>query len=43
MTRVLLIGLNPEAVDFSDPDLPTGATKIAAGIDAASCSNRHRP
>jgi hypothetical protein len=36
MTRVLLIGLKPEAVDFSDPDLPPGTTqeKIAAGIDA---------
>ena len=35
MTRVLLIGLKPEAVDFSDPDLPPGATaeKIAAGIE----------
>jgi hypothetical protein len=37
MTRVLLIGIKPEAVDFSDPDLPAGTTaeKIAAGIDAA--------
>ena len=37
MTRVLLIGIKPEAVDFSDPDLPPGATaeKIAAGINAA--------
>ena len=36
MTRVLLIGIRPEAVDFSDPDLPPGTTpeKIAAGIHA---------
>jgi hypothetical protein len=36
MTRVLLIGIEPEAVDFSDPDLPPGlnAAKIAAGIQA---------
>ncbi len=36
MTRVLLIGITPEAVDTSDPDLPPGTTaaKIAAGIDA---------
>ncbi len=35
MTRVLLIGIKPEAVDLSDPDLPPGITaeKIAAGID----------
>ena len=37
MTRVLLIGIKPEAVDVSDPDLPPGTTpdKIAAGIEAA--------
>ena len=36
MTRVLLIGIKPEAVDTSDADLPPGTTaeKIAAGIDA---------
>ena len=36
MTRVLLIGIKPEAVDVSDPDLPPGTTqeKIKAGIDA---------
>lgn len=36
MPRILLIGLKPEAVDFSDPDLPPEATpeKIAAGIEA---------
>ena len=34
--NILLIGIKPEAVDFSDPDLPPEATpeKIAAGIDA---------
>jgi hypothetical protein len=34
MTRVLLVGLEPEAVDYSDPALPPGmtATKIRAGI-----------
>ena len=37
MARVLLIGIKPEAVDFSDPDLPPGLTagKIAAGIESA--------
>jgi hypothetical protein len=36
MTRVLLVGLQPEAVDYSDPALPPGmnAMKIQAGIDA---------
>ena len=36
MSRVLLIGIKPEAVDVSDPDLPPGTTvaKIADGIDA---------
>src|SRR5580704_6536876 len=35
MTRVLLVGLNPEAVDYSDPALPPGmnAKKIQAAID----------
>ena len=34
MTRVVLIGLDPEAVDFTDPSLPSGmdAEKIRAGI-----------
>ena len=34
MTRVLLIGYAPEAVDFTDPALPPGldADTIAAGI-----------
>lgn len=37
MTRVLLVGLRPEAVDFSDPALPPGMTaeKIHAGIALA--------
>lgn len=36
MTRVLLIGIEPTAVDVSDPDLPPGTTaeKIASGIEA---------
>ena len=36
MTRVLLIGEAPEAVDSNDPDIPPGTTgeKIAAGIGA---------
>ena len=35
MTRVLLVGLQPEAVDYSDPALPPDmdAKKIQAGID----------
>ena len=34
MTRVLLLGYDPETVDFSDPALPPGMTaeKIHAGI-----------
>ena len=37
MTQVLLVGLQPEAVDYSDPALPQGmgAKKIWAGIDLA--------
>ena len=37
MARVLLLGLQPEAVDYSDPALPSGmdAKKIQAGIDLA--------
>ncbi|MGA0595023.1 hypothetical protein [Enterovirga sp. CN4-39] len=44
MPRVLLIGLAPETVDFSDPDLPPGmnAEKIAAGIEAALADMRGR-
>src|ERR1700681_1765432 len=37
MTRVLLLGYDPETVDFSDPALPPGMTaeKIHAGIAVA--------
>lgn len=37
MNRVLLVGYDPEAVDFSDPTLPPGMTveKIHAGIAVA--------
>src|ERR1700757_3798191 len=37
MTQVLLIGLAPEMVDFSDPALPPGMTaeKVHAGIAVA--------
>ena len=37
MTRVLLLGYDPETVDFSDPALPAGMTveKVHAGIAVA--------
>ena len=37
MPRILLLGLEPETVDFSDPALPPGmnAEKIRAGIEVA--------
>jgi len=37
MTRILLLGLDPEAVDYSDPALPPGMTvgKVRAGIAVA--------
>ena len=37
MTRILLVGYDPETVDFSDPALPSGMTaeKIHAGIEVA--------
>ena len=37
MARVLLLGLEPETVDFSDPALPPGMTaeKVHAGIAVA--------
>ena len=37
MSRVLLLGYDPETVDFSDPALPPGMTveKINAGIAVA--------
>ena len=44
MIRVLLIGIKPDAVDISDPDLPPGTTtdKIAAGIDATLADMKAR-
>jgi hypothetical protein len=43
-TRVMLIGLEPDAVDYDDPDLPKGldAAAIAAGIEAAKADMRGR-
>ena len=37
MTRILLVGYDPETVDFSDPALPPGMTaeKIRVGIEVA--------
>ena len=37
MNRVLLVGYDPETVDFSDPALPPGMTaeKIHAGVQVA--------
>jgi hypothetical protein len=37
MTRILLVGYDPETVDFSDPALPPGMTaeKVNAGIGVA--------
>jgi len=37
MTRILLLGPDPETVDFSDPELPPGMTaeKVRAGIAVA--------
>jgi hypothetical protein len=37
MTRILLVGYDPETVDFSDPALPPGMTaeKVHAGIAVA--------
>jgi hypothetical protein len=37
MTRILLVGYDPETVDFSDPALPPGMTaeKIRGGIEVA--------
>jgi hypothetical protein len=37
MTRILLVGYDPETVDFSDPALPPGMTveKVRAGLEAA--------
>ena len=37
MTRILLVGYDPETVDYSDPALPPGMTaeKVRAGIEVA--------
>jgi hypothetical protein len=37
MTRVLLVGYDPDTVDYSDPALPPGMTaeKIHAGVEVA--------
>jgi hypothetical protein len=37
MARILLVGYDPEAVDYSDPALPPGVTaeKIRAGLEVA--------
>ncbi len=42
--RVLLIGIKPEAVDISDPELPPETTpeKIAAGIEATLSDMQER-
>src|SRR4030095_7606170 len=44
MTRVLLLGYDPETVDFSDPALPPGMTaeKVHASIAVAlkQCADR---
>ena len=44
MTRVLMVGYDPETVDYSDPALPPGlnAEKIHAGIAAAVKKFRDR-
>jgi hypothetical protein len=44
MPRVLLLGYDPHAVDFSDPALPPGMTaeKVYAGIEAALKQMRER-
>lgn len=44
MARVLLMGLIPETVDFSDPAIPPGMTaeKIRAGLDIALTQMRAR-
>jgi hypothetical protein len=44
MTRVILVGIEPDAVDLSDPALPPDLTaaKIAAGIDATLSDMRGR-
>jgi len=45
MTRILLLGLDPEAVDYSDPALPQGmnAEKIHAGIAVVTSFRTNPP
>ncbi len=42
MKRVLIVGEEPELVDFSDPAIPPGmdAAKVRAGLDAAMAALR---
>ena len=42
MTRILLLGLDPETVDYSEPALPRGMTaeKVRAGIAIAREKSR---
>ena len=44
MTRILLLGYDPETVDYSDPALPPGMSveKVRAGIEVArrDCESR---
>ena len=44
MTRILLIGYDPQAVDYSDPGLPPGldVQKITAGIELGLMQIRDR-
>ena len=44
MTRVLLVGYDPNTVDFSDPALPPGmsAEKVYAGVEFALKQMRER-
>ena len=44
MPKILLVGIKPEAVDFSNPDLPPNlnAEKIAAGIRATLAEMKKR-
>ena len=44
MKRVLLVGYDPEAVDFSDPALPPGmsAEKVRAGVEVALAQMKER-
>ena len=37
MARVLMVGIDPDKIDFSDPSLPPGldADKVRAGIEAS--------